>query len=136
LCARPMPAGCLSRPEPLVDRPEPVGEPPRCEPVPVREPVDHVLQPGRRSQDEFASDSLRPGKVGRPGLPHPGADALEAVGARLQRVGRRVQRIPQVCLVVEVRHHASRSRTARNAVMALAVWLFTAPRLIPIASAI
>jgi hypothetical protein len=120
-----MPTRCLRRREPLEDEPEPVGQ-----------VVDPVLQPGRRAHDELGGDSLRPREGQWPGPPQPGADALESVSARLERLRGLVQHCPQVCLVVCVRAHASRSRTVRSACMALAVWLFTAPRLIRIAAAI
>jgi hypothetical protein len=122
---RAVPAGLLGRREPLGDEPDP-----------IRHVVERVLEPGRRAQDELGGGSLGPGEGHRSWLPQASADALEPVAARLERVGRGVQRSPQVRLVVCVRGHASRSRTVRNACMALAVWLFTAPRLIRMASAI
>ena len=48
---------------------------------------------------------------------------------------RRVQRVAQDVLGLEVRH-ASRSSTLRSAAMARAVWLLTAPRLMPMIAAI
>jgi hypothetical protein len=122
---RAVPTGSLRRRESLSGEPEP-----------VRHLVDGILEPGRRAHDEFRRDSPRPREGCRPRLPQPGADALESVAMRLQRIGSRVEHGSQACLVVCVRAHASRSRTARNACMALAVWLFTAPRLIRMASAI
>lgn len=119
-----MPAGCLCGREPLAGEPDPAGH-----------LVDDVLQPGRGAHDDVGEGGPRP-RVRWPGLPEPGTDALEPVAARLQRVSRRVQGSPQIGLVVCVRAHASRSRTVRSACMALAVWLFTAPRLICMASAI
>jgi len=66
----------------------------------------------------------------------PRADAVQTLDARLERVGRGVQRGAEEALVVSLSVHPSRSRIARSACMALAVWLFTAPRLIRMVSAI
>ena len=83
-------------------------------------------------------------RVGRAG-PDPRADPLKPVRPRLHLVRGSVQRTTQVLgEVVSLRRHAvvagsghySCSRAARRAVMPRAVWLFTAPRLIPIAVAI
>jgi hypothetical protein len=76
-----------------------------------------------------------PGNRPRPVLkPHP--DALQPVAAGLQRVSGGVQGGTKVGLVVCPTVHSCRSRTDRNACIALAVWLFTAPRLIRMVSAI
>jgi len=67
----------------------------------------------------------------------PGADPLEAIFSGLYRVHCRVQRAAQELVPVTIMlPHASRSSTWRSADMALAVWLLTAPRLMPIAAAI
>jgi hypothetical protein len=75
-------------------------------------------------------------------------DPLQAVRARLQVVGGSVQLMPhelgEVVAVGTVRttgpvtgsHHGSCSSSTRSEAMPRAVWLFTAPRLIPIAAAI
>ena len=120
-----MPAGCLRRRESFDDGPEPVGH-----------LIDRVLQPGREVHDQVAGATVGPRDRPWSRLPQPGMDALEPVTMRLQRVCCFVQQSPQARLVVCVRVHASRSRTVRSACMALAVWLFTAPRLICMASAI
>ena len=71
-----------------------------------------------------------------------GADPVEAVPGRLHRVNREAQRVPQHALqagLTRVRAtmaHDSRSRTERSDAIARDVWLFTAPRVMPIAAAI
>ncbi len=67
----------------------------------------------------------------------PRPDPLQAVTSGHDPVRGRVQRVPQNLLVLCVRAaHASRSSTTRSADMARAVWLLTAPRLMPIVVAI
>lgn len=72
----------------------------------------------------------------------PGADLVESVGTWLKRIDRHVQRGSQrafVCVLMRVNAtiaHASRSRTERSAAIAREVWLFTAPRVIPMIKAI
>lgn len=71
-----------------------------------------------------------------------GVDLVEPSGAGLKRVDRHVQRAPQravVCVLTWVNAtiaHASRSRTERSATIAREVWLFTAPRVMPMVEAI
>jgi hypothetical protein len=85
-----------------------------------------------------------PAGVGRTG-PDPLADPLKPVRPRLDLVRGSMQRMTQVLgEILSLRRHAvvpgsghySCSRAARRAAMPRAVWLFTAPRLIPIAVAI
>jgi hypothetical protein len=67
----------------------------------------------------------------------PGADPLQAVSGRIYQVRRGVQGAAQdLVIVMLVLAHASRSSTLRSAPMARAVWLLTAPRLMPIVEAI
>ena len=82
--------------------------------------------------------------VGGPGL-DPRPDPLKPVRPRLDLIGGSVQRPAQELrefgslrrdAVVAGSGHYSCSKAARRAVMPRAVWLFTAPRLIPIAIAI
>ena len=85
-----------------------------------------------------------PAGIGRAG-PHPGADPLEPVGSRFELVRGSMQLATQELAefgslrryaVVSGSRHYSCSRAARRALMPRAVWLLTAPRLIPIAVAI
>ena len=82
--------------------------------------------------------------IGRSG-PHSRPDPLEAVGAWLHLVCGRVQGMAQeLAEVLSLRWHPvgagsghdSCPKAARSAVMPRAVWLLTAPRLIPMAAAI
>src|ERR1700751_404206 len=82
--------------------------------------------------------------VGRAG-PHPGADPLKPVGPRFELVRGSVQLATQELAefgslrrhaVVSGSRHYSCSRAARRALRPRAVWLLTAPRLMPIAVAI
>ena len=106
-----------------------------------------VLQPGRRRDGgrlqcvrrphrQAHPDRLCPRDRKWPGRPEPPLDAVQAVRARRNGAGSSVQCVAQNGLVLVWRAHTSRSSTVRSAVIALAVWLFTAPRLICIASAI
>jgi hypothetical protein len=71
-----------------------------------------------------------------------GPDPVEPVTGWLDRVGGQQQRAPQGALKNGLAWsgasvaHASRSSTVRSAASAREVWLFTAPLVIPIASAI
>lgn len=74
-----------------------------------------------------------------------GADPVQSLRTWLQRVDRRMQRGPQHAVVLVLTGvvgvdatiaHASRSRTERSAAIAREVWLFTAPRVMPIVEAI
>jgi hypothetical protein len=82
--------------------------------------------------------------IGRAGQ-HPGADPLKPVGSRFELVRGSVQLATQELAefgslrrhaVVSGSRHYSCSRAARRALMPRAVWLLTAPRLMPIAVAI
>jgi hypothetical protein len=103
-----------------------------------------------RPASKVGQESARrhvPAGAGGPG-PHPRADPLESVRMRFDLVRGGMQRpaqvLPEVHRVGSLRRgavesgsgHYSRSRAARRAVMPRAVWLLTAPRLIPIAAAI
>ena len=77
--------------------------------------------------------------------PHPGPDPLKPVGSRFELVRGSVQLATQELAefgslrryaVVSGSRHDSCSRAARRALMPRAVWLLTAPRLMPIAVAI
>ena len=93
---------------------------------------------------------MRPGRpgmlagVGRPG-PDPRADPLQPVLAWLDLIPGSMQGMPQeLAEVVSWRRravgagsgHYSCSRAARSALMPRAVWLLTAPRLMPMVAAI
>ncbi len=105
--------------------------------------------PGQRSQRESAhgrdengngQDSRRAQSQQRPapraGRGQPGTDSLQAILSRLDRVRRRMQRAPQLLLVVMiVLAHASRPSTSRSTDMARAVWVLTAPSLMSITAA-
>jgi hypothetical protein len=103
------------------------------DPVSGRPPVESFGQPQRQP----GPGDLEPGHRQQPRPAQAGLNALETVLAGLDLVSRGVQRVPQCRLVVEYRAaHASRSSTVRSVAIARAVWLFTAPLLICIASAI
>lgn len=98
--------------------------------------VERVLHGSRSPQPKLVPRGGQPDDDHRPSVLEPRPDALQAVTAWLERVGRGVQGGAEVGLVFGRRGHASRSRIARSACIALAVWLFTAPRLIRMVSAI
>lgn len=114
-----------NRTEPVPDSPE------RTRYLPA-EPVDEV----RRVQKQVSPQCLSPGDEQRTWPPQSCLDALEAVGSGINLLSCREQRPAKDSLLLIERAHTSRSRTMRSACMARAVWLFTAPRLICIASAI
>jgi len=100
-------------------------------------------RPASQAGQETARRRRVPAGAGGPG-PHPRADPLESVRMRFDLVRGGMQRPAQVLpevhrvggAVESGSGHYSRSRAARRAVMPRAVWLLTAPRLIPIAAAI
>jgi hypothetical protein len=102
---------------------------------------DHA---GQENGQETPSRRRMLAGVGRPGA-DPRADPLESVRPRFQLVRGSVQLATQeLAELGSLRRHAivsgsahyCCSRAARRAVMPRAVWLLTAPRLIPIAVAI
>ena len=113
-----------------------------CRLLPAAHGVPAAYPLGQETQARGSPRMLA--RVGRAGL-DPRADPLKPVRPWLHLVRGSVQRTTQVLgEVVSLRRHAvvagsghySCSRAARRAVMPRAVWLFTAPRLIPIAVAI
>jgi hypothetical protein len=84
------------------------------------------------------TDGHEPGQWHRQRLPDPGLDPLQPVVGWIDLVGGGQQGPPKSAFFVlrQSMTHVSRSSTVRSVAMALAVWLFTAPLLICIASAI
>jgi hypothetical protein len=126
---RPAPPGRrarLRRPETLTDRPEH-----------RLQPRQGGLQHANRVPGQLGASGHHPGEGQRVRRGQPGSDPLQAILSGLYRVSCHVQCATQNLVIVTIAlAHASRSSTARSAVLARAVWLLTAPRLIPIAEAI
>jgi len=102
------------------------------------QPLQEGLQVAKQGLDCLGIPDDHPGQEGRARRGEPGADPLQAVSGRLDQVRGGAQGATQDLLVVmfALMHHASRSSTLRNADMARAVWLLTAPLLMPIIEAI
>ncbi len=102
-----------------------------------RQPVQDAQRAVGQAQAQPDPGSLDPRHRQRTRAPQPALNPLQAVGTRLQLPGRSMQRAPdRVPGVWPGMAHASRSSIVRSVAMALAVWLFTAPLLICIVSAI
>jgi hypothetical protein len=102
------------------------------------QPLHGGPQVAKQGLDCLGIPNDQPGEECRARRGDPGADPLQAVSGRLDEVRGGAQRAAQDLLVVmfALTHHASRSSTLRNADMARAVWLLTAPLLMPIIEAI
>ncbi len=126
---RPAPSGRrarLRRPETLTDRSEH-----------RLRPRQDGLQRAKRVPGHLGASGHHPGEGHRVRRGQPGSDPLQAVFSGLYRIRCRSQCAAQNLVIITiVLAHASRSSTARSADLARAVWLLTAPRLIPIAEAI
>ncbi len=101
------------------------------------QPGPDGLQPAQRTPCHRGIPGHHPRDRHRAGPGQPGADPLQAVFSGLYGVRCRVQRAAHNLVIITIAlAHASRSSTARSDDMARAVWLLTAPLLIPIAAAI
>ncbi len=114
------------RPETLMDRSEHRPQPRQDRLQPAWHAPGHRGIPGHHPRD---GHRIGPGQ--------PDADPLQAVFSGLNRVRCLVQPAAQNLVKITIAlAHASRSSTARSDDMPRAVWLLTAPLLIPIVEAI
>jgi hypothetical protein len=110
-------------------------QPPGRRAQPLRDRLEHLVQPDQGGLADRGPADHDPGDGQGAGCRQACADLVETVRRRLDRLSGSAQFPAQDLVDIEVAH-ASRSSTLRSADMALAVWLFTAPRLIPMMSAI
>ncbi len=108
-----------------------------CQPVLGHEPVGEVPKGARQAHRQPGPRNHGPGHCHRTRTSEAMLDPLKPVRTRLDLISRRVQHAAEHRLVVWPGvAHVSRSSSVLRVAIALAVWLFTAPLLICIASAI